>query len=880
MKIKESLGILILILLAFSFALISPTLINQATNVSIKENYSMGETLEGNFTLKLENVNPNALLKTNLGHSISLRDFLKNNSKPFACESFGCGDRYVNSSVGFGSGSIGLPSLKGIRIFGDDVRIPFVSEGGDIQIKANLEFEKANQIPLKITFGDGVIWRFTEESDDFSRKILKGIEDTSEATFNLGIGDNNYCQKFSLVPTKKILLGAEFENPTNDRLFLSLRKSEVETLGECDFVASSNTNCIATLDSEIQAGEYYVCIRSDSSSTNIMLGSKEVSNGGGYYGSLGGSSSIDYSIFAKIPKYSAGESQTELFEEDDKSLILGEIQNYLIKNYRKGTTNLADCSNSCFIPVNFEGISNDLKITNFLLKYSSKVGTPTVTEIYNITKTPITENFNGTIKLEKADFEADFTGSKKLIVTLNETKLFEKNISVISIPMIIRSVFPTTIPAGIPVLFIADVFSASPITSYTWTFGDGTTRTTGSNSVTKAYENITTYNLNLKAINNASQTIEQNFSIITQSPENYLNSSWDRKNNNFNKLSAEIDALSIPFKTQIKAKIGIEGIRTELNSIASARTSATTSQQYLELALRILNLDVPQSIWIEEKTTEPFLTDFNKIDLSIINSLAGTTLTGEQYQRYISNWEMGNVNGTKERISLAILSEEGVKSNLATIYKINVRSNENSHLIIQSGTMESSRTLESAGNGKALSLEKNKQETLDLLSFESVSPAIYVSPSPSGIKIIDPKDIGPCNYNNICEDGEDWRNCRHDCRSWSIIIWFLVGIFIVTIIAYTFVQVQFKKKYELSLFNSKQELHNLVESIRNSQENKIADKEITDKLIKKGWSREQVDYAIKKSKGEKTRPYEIIPVGKIMAQFKGKPNNKNEKHNK
>jgi PKD repeat protein len=875
MKIKESLGILILILLAFSFALISPTLINQATNVSIKENYSMGETLEGNFTLKLENVNPNALLKTNLGHSISLRDFLKNNSKPFACESFGCGDRYVNSSVGFESGIL-IPSRDyGFRVLENNL----VNSISNLKFDLNLNFPEQSQVPISIRFFESnFYWRYQEPSENYTRFVSTGCFNPSEASTNdVSLTDNEICEKITNMPsTKRIKLGVNYtllDGPGNPRIEVSISKDGGSLYDKKDNFTTPLVSgdymgeVIIDYEEAIPSGDYTICVKKIAGERGVRISRQSLrENTCGY---------TPHSLFVKIPTYVGTNSKMSinLNELEEGGNIKLSAMNYLNINYGR------NCSSGCILPIKVEGTVDGTNIEQISFDYN--VGSLIQrNEIYNITKTPITENFNGTIKLEKADFEADFTGSKKLIVTLNETKLFEKNISVISIPMIIRSVFPTTIPAGIPVLFIADVFSASPITSYTWTFGDGTTRTTGSNSVTKAYENITTYNLNLKAINNASQTIEQNFSIITQSPENYLNSSWDRKNNNFNKLSAEIDALSIPFKTQIKAKIGIEGIRTELNSIASARTSATTSQQYLELALRILNLDVPQSIWIEEKTTEPFLTDFNKIDLSIINSLAGTTLTGEQYQRYISNWEMGNVNGTKERISLAILSEEGVKSNLATIYKINVRSNENSHLIIQSGTMESSRTLESAGNGKALSLEKNKQETLDLLSFESVSPAIYVSPSPSGIKIIDPKDIGPCNYNNICEDGEDWRNCRHDCRPWPIIIWFLVGIFIVTIIAYTFVQVQFKKKYELSLFNSKQELHNLVESIRNSQENKIADKEITDKLIKKGWSREQVDYAIKKSKGEKTRPYEIIPVGKIMAQFKGKPNNKNEKHNK
>jgi hypothetical protein len=78
------------------------------------------------------------------------------------------------------------------------------------------------------------------------------------------------------------------------------------------------------------------------------------------------------------------------------------------------------------------------------------------------------------------------------------------------------------------------------------------------------------------------------------------------------------------------------------------------------------------------------------------------------------------------------------------------------------------------------------------------------------------------------------------------------------------------------LFKSNQELHNLVESIKNSKESNFSEKEVTDKLIKNGWSKEQIVYALKKSKHEKTRPYEIIPIEKIKDWLE----KKDEKHNK
>ena len=101
--------------------------------------------------------------------------------------------------------------------------------------------------------------------------------------------------------------------------------------------------------------------------------------------------------------------------------------------------------------------------------------------------------------------------------------------------MIIHRVSPLVVPAGIPVIFTVDVFSSDPISSYAWSFGDGTTTTTNNENVLKTYKNITSYSLNIVITNNASQTVEKNLTITTQSPEDYINSSWNQKNKNLEK---------------------------------------------------------------------------------------------------------------------------------------------------------------------------------------------------------------------------------------------------------------------------------------------------------------------------------------------------------
>ncbi len=862
-----------IILLFLSLAFVSSLNVN-VTNISIIPNYSVGDKISGQFILNASNVYPDSYLTSSLGHSILFRDFLKNNSKDLDCSLFDCKDKWTSNSSAFTSASFNIgPSnskLLGVRVDGNTVILR------DIDMYAQLNFAQQNTIPLKISFGESGNWSFLNESTTFTRHFSIGASNLSSSDFNKVIISTPYCQKLDFVATKRVLLGANFTGTSTSSLYMDLRSSQNAIIGECNFSAQNHDSCMINLTQELSAGDYFVCIDSGSlSNSGLNLGYKASSNPKGYFGSVYSLSAGDYSLWAKTPTYSSSNSIVSLISEDSKTNILNHMRNYLFSYYKATSSNSIDCSSGCFIPIKFEGVEQTVGLINFSLSYEGGSGQTTTNQVYNLSNIPSIGNVYGSFNLDKADFKVNFSGVKNVSFFIargsDKTKLFNTTLSSASISTVIRSVYPLVIPAGVQTEIFADVLSNVPVISYTWIFGDDRSSTTTKSSVSKIYENITQYNLTLQVTNNLSQITKRSFLVDVVNPNNYLNTTLNKSTQDLAKVTAELNSLSIPFKDKVKLALKLDELHSELTSLDIERETATTESQFVDIALRIRNLEIPQRVWIESKQEDIFIVDPTKIDLTTINTLSGETLSDTGYKDYISNWQIANVLGGMEVIRLAVIDNLGVQKSLATIYRLDILSNDKAYLIVQNATgVESSIPMQQTGDSKTLELVPGQEKTLDLISFNSTELVIYVSPEPSTMDLV--QSISVCNSNLVCEKklGEDYKNCRSDCRPWPTAIALLLIILILAIITYTFVQIQFKKKYEIYLFGSEQELKNLIESIHNSTENKVSEKDITDRLIKNGWSKEQVKYAIQKSKGERTRPYELIPMDKFLSKFDSK----------
>ena len=95
-------------------------------------------------------------------------------------------------------------------------------------------------------------------------------------------------------------------------------------------------------------------------------------------------------------------------------------------------------------------------------------------------------------------------------------------------------------------------------------------------------------------------------------------------------------------------------------------------------------------------------------------------------------------------------------------------------------------------------------------------------------------------------------------------IWIIL-LLIVALIAYTALAFWYKTRYENFLFKDKRTLYNLLMFITNARLSGMTDSAIIETLKKQNWNSEQISYAVKKSKGERTGMPELIPFNKISA---------------
>ncbi len=665
-------------------------------------------------------------------------------------------------------------------------------------------------------------------------------------------------------------LGSGSESP---RIYLSFSKKGDSTFNqECNISVESeqDNSCVINYVNPIKEGTYTICAWKSSGNKEVKL-YRQINSDSCGYSPAGVAALQDFSLFIKIPSFLPQTNNVTTIRLGDflgGEEIKSGASSYLSEYYK------GNCSNGCILPIEFLSSQSQVALEEAKINYLVGSVPLQSTHLFNLTQEPSRGSFSGIVFLENADFKLETSGMKTLEVYLkgdSSEKLFSKKIDVKLIAMSIRNILPLTLPAGVPSLIIANVVSSSKISSYQWTFGDGTTETTTENKVTKTYDNITTYNLTLRVTNNLSGVVEKSVLIETITPRDYLNSTLTERKKDIDNFRKMIDLLNVKFLDKLKAQLKLDELQGILNSIDAERTSATGEGTFLNLALRIQALEVPKSIRIKEKSSEPFIIESAKIDLSQVSAIGTKNLGGNKYSEAISNWQIFHVEGKKEVTSIEVEDSLGVKRVVARIYKMTVKSDEESYLIIQnSGSIEPSIPMQQTGNSKTLKLVGGQEKVIEFIQFGGELLQVYVFPEPSRIEVS--QEVSPCNFNKICEKSleEDYKNCRSDCKPWSIMIFLLVGLGIFFVVAYTFIQVYFKKRYEISLFKSEQELKNLVESILNSQENNVQRKEITDKLIKNGWSKEQVEYAFKKSRGERTRPYELIPMDKLMNKFNKK----------
>jgi len=867
MKLRGVFVILVSVLFLFTLSNVSSEIIIH--NFTLETEYTSDQNISGEINLTILNENLESLFESDFGE-ISLKDFFEKTNVYYNdnCSTLNCQESYEKSGSGSASLNINLGDeeeyfgfvLKGIKINVNDF---------NFNIKSN--FLKSSEIPLELKFFERASWIFDKSSTDFSEAASYGCYVSGTETAEIDM--TRFCEKISIErDVSSLMLGADISGFSSDLKMVVYRDTE---LTSCTL--DSHKYCIT--DEGVEAGDYYVCLETEVN-TNFTIQKESGGDSCGWAQPINEGFTIpseftkDFAIFVKTPKYAAA-SELDLTSQDLLDLeIVSDIESYLNIHYKN-----KDCTDDCVLPIKVSGVSQNLKILNISLNYTDDGERESENKTYKILKSPVKVNFSGIISLEDFDFSVQEEGEKDFTLSLADEELIDEEIEVFSSSEI-QSITPKNPLAGVPTEFTANLDSDKNVISYTWDFGDDTTPIkTQEDSVVHTYDELGGYDLILTITETSKRNVSKRFSVIVGSPEDVVDLILSVKNQSIRNSIKDLDDFQDWYKTRIRSLAQLDFYEGELKRLKKKITNAVSDKEFLEIALELQDLNVPAEIIISESTEYPLSTQLQDIDLSPILSVAGgsidATLT-EKYKNAVIVWQTSNIDAVIKREKISVISYDENQETILNIYNMDIDSNSNLESYFTIGKkreelfFEQDLQVRKSGDHSIIILNSDEEKIFNFYIEGDYDLVFYTSPKPSQLDI--DLEIGTCNYNNRCEDslGEDYKNCRNDCKPYGWFIFYTLLVIFIGLIIYTILQIWYKNKYENSLFKDRRQLFNLLMFIDNTKARGLKDEQIIKQLKQKKWSSEQIRYAMRKSQGKTTGMIEIIPIEKVSAFFRRK----------
>lgn len=845
-------------------------------NLTFNEKYALGETISGKLSINITQESIDSKLSSNWGQEILLKDFLDKNHARYRCDSINCNSSYSATNptkTKLVPIQIGNESYFGFQISGDRILI------SDLSFSLSSDFQEQSTIPLTLKFFNKNIWQFQEVSTTYLNKENYGCYNplTPETgSFQLKTGSDIYCEKINITDTPSIQIGAKITGTDNKQLrAFVVDKNKVEFNGASCLLTPSET-CSATPSQGFKKDTYYVCISSNNQDTAYSILSQDSGASCGFYANsvsnLPSNSERDYAIFVKFGKYAAAKNIT--INKNKISTLVSDANAYLKQQYNQ------NCSSGCVLPILAQGTNQQLVLSNLSIDYTSSAGSTESTNFYSINTLSPRLSFSGLVDLAYTGFNISSSTINSFSLLFNGNNLFFQPlpIQVVSQTQII-SISPSNPPAGANINFYAEIDSTKKILKYLWNFGDnsGTTETKN-NSLKHTYSSIGNYNLNLTIVDASNFTTSKIFTINTTSPRDLINSSIDSIKNGLQNTIKTLNSFPSWYRKILQDKINVSKIQDTLTQVDKSRSLASSDQDFINLFSQLNTINAPYAVKVFMNERSPLISDITKINPEPVSIYAGGNLDNssiDNYKNAIALWENSNLISNINKQEIYMYNIYGQKEYLMTYYNISLTPNFDSetYFVINHPSDEiyfnKISPAKKAGGYSVITLEKNTKNNFEFYLLDKEEPEMFVSPKLSFLDVA-PIKVEACNYDNVCESelGENYKNCRNDCKPIALTIFYIFLLILGALIVYTLMQIWYKTRYEKFLFSDRRFLYNLVMFITNARVRGISNDGIEEMLKKQKWSGEQINYALKKSRGEKAGMYEIIPIERLFAYFR------------
>ena len=862
-------GILLVIV---SLGVVSASFI-QGNGTEIEEDYAPGALLRGSLNISLENEPVNSLISSNFQGSINLIDFLDENflsyPEDFSCIPSDCEEGYVSTN--------GQPSKSFSLNYGEEKIVSLLIDGtitsiGELEINFSVTNSPGCINPLKIdVLDDGATeWESKKFNNEFActYETGRGCFDINEVLSPAIIDDEvPYCEKIKLVEGGSFSLGSWVKKGSTSwqsgLLKMYLWDSDNMELESCDLPepSTSGGEISCTISHEnIEAEGYYVCIQA-TSSINGYETKRESVDSCGFYAEPGEEIEYhDYYIFAKAAKFdNIGEFSFNQEEYEEQNS--GQLSDYIFDNYIDDRYE-GDCNGGCSIPIKIKAYRDlSVEISSVRLKYHTGAGPDTTTLIYDATKetAEISSDFL-ILDLEKANISVPASyGSHTVKVYLGGQEILEEEIEVLNVATI-EKVLPIVASASVPTKFI--VF-ASGVESYEWDFGDGSkVETTTENTIYHTYPSIGTYNLEITAENEAGKS-SKTFSISVRSPEDEINRTLAEKKEKLDNIKGQVDAIAGWYKGEIEKLVKVDEFESEISSLEKRYETASSSSEYIKIMSELIELKIPNSIKVS-KSGGSFLPGLDDVNPDYLVELGLKADSPEKYKNPIINWINTNVDLNVENKIYSLYYDDETLI-LGSVISLKITPKEDfskeTYLVIDKSYEEI--TFKENYNEKAV-----KAATVITFSELNVGEEKIIEfISPEQIEIVNlPVYISP-DFSELPEVGGGIGVYIPPGLPWKKITIYLIILLFAAFIVYIFLQEWYKRYYEKHLFKNRNDLFNLINFITNALNQGLSKKETIKKLKEYKWGGEQIVYAFKKARGERTGMWEI-PIFKSFERRK------------